>query len=594
MAELKQDNHEFQNFVEKVKDANDIVDVISKYVTLNKKGNTWWGNCPFHYEKTPSFAVNGYEQYYHCFGCGVGGDVIKFVQKIESCDFYDAIKILAKNANMEMPVFTTDENVAKLKKEKDRLYEVLRDTANYYYQNLKTPKAQNALKYIEKRKLNMETVKAFGIGASVGWNDVINFLSKKGYTPKEMKDAGVAEEKDGRLIDPYANRLIFPLLNRAGNVIGFSGRLLEDANFAKYKNTAQTIVFDKSRCIYGIQNLKKIKQTEELKEVIIVEGQMDVISLYRNGVKNAIATLGTALTSSHAKELTHYVNKVVVCFDGDGAGKKATLRSLDILFNENLEVYVASMPAGIDPDEYILKYGKEQFEEMIFNAKYWVEYLIDEYAKNYNLDKPNEKANFVTVALNVVKKLKSNSEQNIYLEKIKQITNIAMDILKKDLENVDSAKLVEEERKEKEQAPITIENAYVKAVKFVMAALLHKREYATLNDQIKNNLMNGDYLKIYEYIENSYKENKTPIISAIFNMFDVDENVDVSDIVNYEFVSSEDNGNYFNGCVKTLARKSLEQKQKELSEQHALCKDMDERKKIAYEIQRITIELKKI
>lgn len=586
---------DFNSWKENLKENSDIVTTVSKYVSLQKKGKTWWGNCPFHFEKTPSFAVNDMDQYYHCFGCGASGDVITFVSKIESCDFMEACEILAKDANMQMPVFKENENNSKLKKEKETSYNVLRDAALYYFNNLKLPQSKPAQDYIKRRKLEMDTIKAFGIGYSLGWNEVIEYLTKKGYSVNDLKLAGLIEEKNGNYFDAYAKRLIFPIINSSNDVIGFSARILEESNFAKYKNTSQTLVFDKSKVLYGINNIKKLKQSQPVNEIIIVEGQMDLISIYKSGVKNAVATMGTSLTALHAKELKRYCDKVVVCFDGDGAGKKATLRSIEILNSAGLDVYVASLPTGADPDDYINKFGKNEFLNLIETAKYWVEFLILDFAKSYDLNKPNEKSDFIINSLNVVKKLTSLSEQNVYLDLIKKISNISVDILRSDLNNLDNAKTLSEKKKETEESSQGLkENAYVKAVKFVISSLLHKKSYATLHVEIKENLLNGDYKRIYEYIEEAKKNNKQPIISTLFDMFDVENNEDIKDLINFEFIDSIDNEKYYNDCVKIIQISGLQNVQTQLTAKLKELTDLSERRQVAKELQEVILKMKNL
>ncbi|MBQ2864442.1 MAG: DNA primase [Clostridia bacterium] len=581
----------FEEFKQKVKDANDIVSVVSKYQTLNKKGKTWWSNCPFHYEKTPSFAVNEVEQYYHCFGCGVSGDVFKFVQHMEGCDFYDALKILAENAGLAVPDFGGDGKDAERKKEREQIYAVLREAALHYVKNLSLPDAKPALEYISKRRLNNEVVRAFGLGYSLGWNEVVDHLRKRGYSFEIMQKAGIIDKNQrGGYYDVYAKRLIFPIINSNDNVVGFSARVLDPNSNPKYRNTGETPVFQKNECVYGINLIKKLRRTEELKEIIIVEGQMDVISVHKSGVKNAVACLGTALTPNHAKQLKKYCNKVVVCFDGDGAGKKATLRSLDILVSAGLDVYVASMPAGIDPDEYVLANGVESYRELIADAKYWVEYLIREYASKYNLKRAEERNLFVVSALNIIKKLQSNTEQNVYLELVKSLSNISMDVLRRDLENIDNVKVEDTEQKDKEENVITKENAYVKAVKFVMGALLHKKDYATLNDDVKDNLLDSDIQKLYDYIYDCKQNGKTPIVSHVFDLFNVESNPIINDIVNFNFTDSINNEGYYNDCVKLLIRSGLEIKQKEIANKIALESDIDKRKELSKQLSQIILK----
>lgn len=580
------------DWLEKLKQNNDIVTVANKYITLTKRGKTWWACCPFHFEKTPSFAINEVEQYYHCFGCGASGDVISFVQKFESLDFYDTCKKLAEYAGMELPEYQADENLVVIKKKREKIYQILIDTARFYYSNLKTPASKPALEYLAKRKLDMQTVKEFGIGYSTGWNELVVHLKKLGYKEEEMLDSGVIEKKEGKLFDAMGKRLCFPIFNIYGNIVGFSARVLEKTDFAKYKNTAQTLVFDKSKCIYGISQLKKLKSSEKINEVVIVEGQMDVISLYKAGIKNAVACMGTALTSNHARDLKRFADKVILCFDGDGAGKKATLRSIEILVSAGINVYVVTIPNGNDPDEYVNMYGKSEWDKLIKGALYWVEFLIRDYEKTYNLDKLEEKNKFIRDSLNIVKKLPTQSEQEIYLKLIQSISNVVMSVLKGDLENLDNPTNTEEITDVAtpiKQLGTTSENKFVKAVKFVISALLHKKEYAHLDDDIKDNLLNPDYAKIYEYIENEYKNGKVPIVGRIFDMFDydVEGSKDLYDIVNYIFTSGEDNQKYYDDCVLTIKKLGFLNEKDRLLGEISKEKDITKRAQLIAQLQQI-------
>lgn len=584
-----------QDFIEKLKQNNDIVSTASKYINLTRKGKTWWACCPFHFEKTPSFAINEIEQYYHCFGCGASGDVISFVSKYESLDFYDACKKLAEYANMELPAYQNDENLIKIKKKRDRIFSLLVDAAKFYYNNLKKPEATPALEYLASRKLDMSIIKEYGIGYSTGWNEVVGYLRGLGYTDEELLDSGVCDKHDGKLIDAYAKRIIFPIFNLMGNVVGFSGRVIGKADFAKYKNTAQTLVFDKSSLIYGINQIKKAKKIGNLSEIVIVEGQMDVISLFKSGVSNAVACMGTALTANHAKNLKKFADKVILCFDGDSAGKKATLRSIEILVNAGLQVYVVTIPDGRDPDEFVKAFGKSAWEEMLKSALYWVEFLIKDFASNYDLSKPEQKTKFIGDALNVIRSLDSESEQEIYLKMIQQMTNVTMNVLKSDLGKFVSDAVKQEDIVENVDTKINLkENSYVKAVKFIIASLLYKKDYAKLNDSIKPNLKNPDYVKIYDYIENEYKNGKKPIVSKIFDMFDDIENTaDLSDIVNYNFVSGEDNEKYYSDCLQVLINTGSANTMDMLLSRLAKCKDENEKREIMLELSKLSKEKNK-
>lgn len=584
-------------WLETLKANNDIVTVASKYITLTKRGKTWWACCPFHFEKTPSFAINEVEQYYHCFGCGASGDVINFVMKHESLDFYDACKRLSEYAGMEMPEFHSDENLVKNKKKRERIYQALVDAARFYYSNLKLPESKVALEYLQSRRVDTAVIKEFGLGYSTGWTEIIPYMKSKGYTDEELLDAGIADrQRDGKLCDFYGKRLIFPIFNLYGNVVGFSGRVLGKSDFAKYKNTPQTLVFDKSKCIYGINQLKKLKTQGPISEVVIVEGQMDVISLYRSGIKNAVACMGTALTINHAKDLKKFSDRVVLCFDGDSAGKKATLRSIEILVNAGLEVYIVTIPNGHDPDEYVNAFGKESWDKLISSALYWVEFLIRDFARAYDLDKREGKNRFIVDALNIVRKLDTQSEQEIYLKMIQELSNVTVSVLKDDLingTNIEASKQEEIAVNKPTMPTISKETAYVKAVKFVISALLHKKEYATINDEIRDYLLNSDYIQIFDYIKGEKEAGRTPIISKLFDMFDVEGSADIGDVVNFEFVEGEDNEKYYEDCVNVILKSGLSMQKDKLLKEMAKTKDMTERAKIASEIQKIILKEKK-
>lgn len=584
------------DWLDKLKQNNDIVTVANKYITLTKRGKTWWACCPFHFEKTPSFAINEMEQYYHCFGCGASGDVINFVEKYESLDFYDACKKLAEYAGMELPEYQLDDNLVVIKKKREKIYQVLVDTARFYYSNLKLNEAKPALEYLSKRNLDMQTVKEFGIGYSTGWNELVIHLKKLGYSEEAMLDAGVVEKKDGKLFDALGKRLCFPIFNIYGNVVGFSARVLEKTDFAKYKNTSQTLVFDKSKCIYGITQLKKLKNVEKINEIVIVEGQMDVISLYKSGIRNAVACMGTALTSNHAKDLKRFADKVILCFDGDSAGKKATLRSIEILVNAGISVYVVTIPNGKDPDEFVNMYGKNEWEKLIGNSLYWVEFLIKDFANTYNLDKMEEKNKFIRDALNVVKKLPTQSEQEIYLKLIQSISNVVMTVLKSDLNNLSDDEVKQEDIvniESKTQGINSKENAYVKAVKFVISALLHKKDYAKLENGLRDNLLNPDYVKIYDYIKDEIDNGRLPIVSRLFDMFDVENSKDIYDIVNYVFVVGEDNEKYYNDCVKIIVKSGLSIEKDRLLNLISQTKDITEKSQLLQQLQQIIMKEKK-
>lgn len=579
------------DFIEKLKYNNDIVSLVSKYMLLQKKGKSYWGCCPFHHEKTPSFVVNENGQYFHCFGCGVGGDVIKFVEKIEGLDFWDAVKELAKNANMELPKFeNSDAELMKKKQKRDLLITICTETAKFYYKKLNEPVGINARKYLEKRGVDKSTITKMGLGFSPDWTSLISYLKNKGYSEQDMLDAGVVSSKDGKIYDAMATRLIFPIFNHNSKVCGFSGRALKDGAFAKYKNTSNTEIFNKSYILYGINLLRKARL--EKNYALLVEGQMDVIACHQAGFNNAIATLGTAFNNFHVQTLQRFVDSVVVCFDGDNAGKKAAVRSLEPLLNANFDVKIVTIPENKDPDEYIKKYGKEEFENLISKGQNVWEFEITSLASSYNLKDKLELSKFVDEALDIVCRISTFMERDIYLNLISSICSVNVEILKRELNNKLTTKEekvysnVEQDGNLKSQD--IQHNKLFNAQEFIIASLLHKKDYIkdTKNDINSDLFVNNNFKQFYEFlVKNNY-----PIISQIYNYYDVD-NIDwLKNIVYYNFDNVLKPNQHFIGCLKFLQLERLLQKQKELT-QNLKTSNGEDKIKILKEIQNLTKEI---
>ena len=351
---------DLKEFLSTLKQKLNIIEVAGGYISLERKGGTWWACCPFHHEKTPSFAINESDQYFHCFGCGESGDVIKFVQSMENIEFIDAVKLLAERAGLSMPQTAFDNGqTVELKRKKDAVLEILAASARFYLNNLNSGNADKHIEYILKRQIPSNIVRKFGLGASLNYNDLPKFLLSKGFDRRDMLESGVVSEAEGRLIDSQGGRLIFPIINAMNEVIAFGGRRLEKTDFGKYKNTKDTIVFNKSKSLYNINLLKKLKKTQNISNVIMVEGYMDTISLYQAGFTNVVASMGTSLTQDQARLLKRYSDNVLISYDGDSAGQKANARGLDILKSNGLNVKVVPLNDGLDPDDVIKKLGAE-------------------------------------------------------------------------------------------------------------------------------------------------------------------------------------------------------------------------------------------
>ncbi len=423
-------------WLSELKAKNDIVSVIGGYMPLTRKGKNFWGLCPFHHEKTSSFAVNAIEQYYHCFGCNASGDVIRFVMEMENLDFIDAIKLLADKCGMTMPEYKADENFVKQKKHRERLLALTKAAARHYYANIRTDAGTAALKYLRGRGIDDVTTVKFGLGISLGFEELITDLKKQGFTEKEMLDAGVAvkSNKNGRIYDALFNRLIVPIINGFGDVIAFGGRVLEKTTFAKYKNTGDTLLFNKSENLYNLNLLKKVKQVCGLKYVIMVEGYMDVISMVQAGVENVVASMGTSLTVQQARLIKRYTDTVYISYDGDAAGQKATVRGLDILKAEGLEVMVLKLPEGLDPDEVIRDKGIGAYYRLIDEALPLTEYKL-KLAEHGLKDNADSKAKYVNRALTVLASLDTDTERETYLKIVKDKSGVSIDTLKRELFN---------------------------------------------------------------------------------------------------------------------------------------------------------------
>ncbi len=576
-------------WLETLKARNDIVSTISKYIKLDKKGRNWWGRCPFHHEKTPSFSVNEIEQYYHCFGCGESGDVITFVQKYESVDFMQAVKVLAENANMEIPTFHGDKEIEEKKRRKDLTLRLLNDAKVHYQENLLKPTAKIAQDYIKLRGLTNRELKDFELGFSLNWNEMIDYLSSKGYSIEDMKLAGIAEEKNGRAYDVFGERLIFPIINIHGDCIGFTARILVKSDFAKYKNSPNTCVFDKSNVVYAINLVKKLKQEQPLDSIIIVEGQMDVVAMHKAGFRNAVACMGTALTPFHAKQLKRLVDKVYVCFDGDAAGIKATNRSLDILKDSGLEVRVISLPEGLDPDEIIKKYGVDKLKEEIENALPITDYRLKMCEKKYNLSIASEKQNYIKEAISIIGKIEFDSEREPYFEIIKNKTNVPVDVLRRDSNSINVPKTSQEA----EQTVLSYrEDGNIKAIKFVFASLLHKKDYATFNKLIEEGAASPELKKLYQLLKDSHDNNKDFLITTMFDVFDVESSQTLKDIINYEWAENQNEKVYYQECLWQIKEQTLKNKQQTLALQYKAETDLVKRREIAKLLNEVLIELK--
>lgn len=411
---------------------NDIVDYVSKFVQLKKSGRDYSGLCPFHHEKSPSFHVSSEKQLFHCFGCGASGNLIQFVMRTENLDFIETIKLLADRAGIAIP-----EDGGEVSNEahdrKKRILEMNKIAARFFYDNLKDSKTgQEAQEYFRKRHISWKTITSYGLGyASKNKTSLVEFLKLKSYTDAQILESGLAVEREGNIIDKFRNRVMFPIIDVRGNVIGFGGRIMNDAKeingykIPKYLNSSETAVFDKGKNLFSL-NLAK---NENASSLILCEGYMDVISVYQAGVKNIVATLGTAITENQVKLMLRYAREILICYDMDEAGRKAALRAIDIINSVNGKSKVIQLKGSKDPDEYINKYGIEAFNLAIKNAVPSTEFKLSLIKGQYDTTTVDGKIEFISSAAEALKNINNAVEVEAYIKKISEENNISADAI---------------------------------------------------------------------------------------------------------------------------------------------------------------------
>ena len=409
------------SFIQELVERNDIADVVSAYLRLTKRsGSNQFGLCPFHNEKTPSFSVSTDKQIYHCFGCGKGGGVINFIMEVENLSYPDAVHFLARRVGLQVPEDRPDPKSERRK----RMLELNRDAAKLFYEQLKAPSGVLGVQYIRKRGMNADMVKRFGLGvAPDSWDFLVKEMLQRGYTKPELIDAGLARPSkrgDGGVYDTFRNRLMFPVIDVRGSVIGFSGRILDDGE-PKYMNSPETLVFNKSRNLFGLNLAKKSKKGY----IILAEGNIDVVALHQAGFDSAVASLGTSLTAEQARLMASYVREVVIAYDSDSAGLKAAHRAIGILEQLDIKVKVLRMSGAKDPDEFIVKYGSIEFEKLISRSENHLDFRLTEISSRHNLALDEDRLAFIQEAMEFAATLSSKVAREVYSMKIADMGKIS-------------------------------------------------------------------------------------------------------------------------------------------------------------------------
>lgn len=537
-----------QELIDEIRTQNDIVSVISEYIALKPKGSSYFGLCPFHNESTPSFSVSADKQFYYCFGCGESGNVYSFIMRMENCDFPEAVKRLADRAHISLPEPEYSAEAARAERLKQQIYEMHRAAGRYYYAALHSRNGERALKYLNERGVKEEIQKRFGIGyAPSGRDHLCRYLKEKGFSTDAMIKSGlVMASKDGKgLYDRFFNRLMFPIFDLQGRPIAFGGRVI-DKGEPKYLNSPETVVFNKSRTLYGMNFAKAARK----KEIILVEGYMDMISIYQAGFPNVVAGLGTAFNNDHARTLRKLADSVILLYDSDEAGTRAALRAIPVLVNNGFDVKVTQVKGAKDADEFIKKYGAEAFGKLIVDAVSHITFRIGCAGKNYNLENADHRVRFAEEAAKILADVANDIERDVYTKETAAVCGIDEAALRSRISRIRDASesefLMEAEKKRKRvysdkesrdirpkgitEAQKTILSMAVENDKVLKAvfSVLKPEEfedgvYRTLAERINNDSVGGrksvpaDLVSCFENIED---QNTAAAVFAVKNDID--------------------------------------------------------------------------
>lgn len=524
------------SFLQELKLRSDITEIASSYVNLKRHGRNMVGLCPFHGEKTPSFNIYTENGSFYCFGCGAGGDVITFIMKIENLDYIEAVKFLAQRAGMEMPENTYDDSLSKLRM---RIYEANREAARFFHATLLSQRGQSGLNYLRGRALSDRTIRHFGLGfADDDWNSLCNHLKNKGFSEYEIYSANLAfKRKNGNgIYDRFVNRVMFPIIDLRGNVIAFGGRIMTDEK-PKYLNTSDTPVFKKSENLFSLNNAK----SSGTRTLILCEGYMDVIALNQAGFTNAVATLGTALTNEQAVLMKRYADEVIICYDADGAGQKATARAIEILRNAGLPIKILTVPSGKDPDEFIRSKGENgpaAFKLLIEKCGNDIEYRLMKLKENYNLNTTDGKVAFLNEAVKIVATIESPIERDVFASKLCAELEIDKNAFLEQISKVKRRDRRENIKKETRQIQAELNGQSDKinrehykkprsssAEEALLVYLINNPDYAnSISERVTPDKFSNSLIKrYYEYVLSKIKSGYEPLtsVSSDFNSDEV-------------------------------------------------------------------------
>ena len=586
--------------IDDVRQSNDIVDVISQYVRLKRSGRNYFGLCPFHNEKSPSFSVSPEKQIFHCFGCGVGGNVFTFLTKIEGINFVEAVQLLAERANIQLP--TLEDNVDSAKEAlKAKVYKVNEFTAKYYHENLYRPESKIAQEYIKKRKLSNETLKAFQIGFSGKFDELYKELKKQGFEDREILESGLVNKNErGQYIDRYRNRLMFPICDARGRVIAFGGRVLDDSK-PKYINSPENIVYSKGRHLYGLNVAKKY---DIKKRLLIVEGYMDVVSLHQREIHNVVASLGTALTQQQGYLLRNNTEQIILSYDSDEAGQTAKVRAMEILQNMGCDIRVLQMEGAKDPDEYVIKYGNARFQNLVDKAISVIEFKVKILRQSLNLESTNDKIKFLNEIAKLISKIDNSMEREVYIEKIAKEYDVSKEAIYAEVNKLTYRESKDEkvlgkpkpvvrhiEKKEAEN----VSEATKRRENTVLAILLSGDR--NIYEIIKQNIAVQDFKyeidkKIAEKLYEEFENGNSNINSIIDNLSEEEQN-------HITMIMAEDYGiddveKAIDDIIQSYEKDKLNERKLEILELLENSTEENQKKELEKELNDIIIRLAKI
>lgn len=508
--------------IEEVRSNNDIVDIISQYVVLKRSGRNYFGLCPFHKEKSPSFSVSPDKQIFHCFGCGAGGNVFHFISKIENVNFIESMQILSDRVGIALPTLDSNED-SKKQELKAKVYEINEIAATFYHENLYKPTSKIAQDYVKKRRMDNKTLKAFTIGYSCKYNELYKELVKRGFKEEEILASSlVIKNQDGTYVDRFRRRFMIPIRDVRDRVIAFGGRVLDDSK-PKYINSPENIVYSKGRHLFGLNVAKR----NPMDRIIIVEGYMDAISLWQRGITNVVASLGTALTEGQGRLLRRYANKIIIGYDSDGAGQAATMRGLEILQNLGYDVRILQLddPNVKDPDEYVVKNGSGRFNLCADKAISLVEFKVKMLKQSIPTDTASDKIRFLNEVSKILSKVDNNIEKEVYIDRISKEYNVSKEALYAQTNKLQYSNSVGEKILEKKVAP-----KVVKKQEDVVSEAVIKRENMVLAILMTEGIKAYEKIKTVITIDEFKYEVNREILKKLYDEFEKG-NININNIL---------------------------------------------------------------